>query len=77
MATVACVRPARSRVTAVSVVCVAKPGALSAASASAGIANAMPSPATNLSRRLRQTMPITCTCSKSQERIAYRPIDTA
>jgi len=36
-----------------------------AAAVNRGNANAIASPATNLSRRLRRFMPLTCTCSKS------------
>ena len=39
----------------------------------AGSAIAMPSKAITSSRRPRQIIRLTCTCSKSQERIAYRP----
>ena len=40
-----------------------------AAKGSTSIANAVPSPATNSSRRLRRFMPLTCTCSKSPEEL--------
>ena len=41
--------------------------ALAAVTGSTSIASAIPSPATNSSRRLRRFMPLTCTCSKSPE----------
>jgi len=38
-------------------------------SASAGTASAIINPATNISREPRQFMPLTCTCSKNQNRV--------
>jgi hypothetical protein len=53
------------RVPAVSVVVVDTP----MGNASAGTASALTNPATNTSREARQFMPLTCTCSKTQNRV--------
>jgi hypothetical protein len=78
-ATVACVFPLWVLTCEVSVVFVdnsdvvesdvVESDALSAAIASAGIARAILIPATNSSRRPRRKKPLTCTCSKNQDRI--------
>jgi hypothetical protein len=53
----------------VSVVVVLTLCAPNAAANSAGMASAMPSSATNRSREARRKMPLTCTCSKVQNRL--------
>ena len=58
-----CVQPLR--VPADNAVAVDTPGG----SASAGTASATINPATNTSREPRQFMPLTCTCSKDQNRV--------
>src|SRR4249919_1423451 len=74
MVKVVSVCPPRSWVSAVIVVCVATPRALSADTAVAGIATAIPNAATNSSRRPRLNILLTCTCSRFEEKIVYRPV---
>jgi hypothetical protein len=53
----------------VSVVVVFTLCACDAATNSAGMASAIPTPATNSSREARRKMPLTCTCSKLQNHL--------
>ena len=60
-----CVHPFRPLEGAASVVIVDTPAGI----ASAGTASAITNPAINTSRESRQFMPLTCTCSKDQNRV--------